>query len=233
MILSDEYTKIDVIQFVKGECQGFNLPPQTLGMIFEMYADVTYNEEDELSGFSREIPIAELKNIHHSFESTNGCQWARSDNSYLGQKYIIIRPKVGGKVSAVKLDGLNKKSIKRKRGIRADIRSKIEKEPCRILDIHSQIEVDHKDGHYDVLSNQDLNTQKESDFQPLSKAANDAKRCHCMECIKTGKRYDAKRLGYKESFIVGTEDTKICSGCYWYDPRRFNEVISKDFVKDK
>jgi hypothetical protein len=232
MILDKNVADVDVLTFVKGDCQAFNLTPQTLGMLFEMYTKVIYDENNELSGFSREVPITELKNIHHSFESTNGCQWARSDNSYLGQRYIINRPKKSGKVAAIKLDGLNNKSIKRKRGIRKDIREKLEKESCRILDTHSMIEVDHKDGHYDVLTNQDLQTQKESDFQPLSKAANDAKRQHCIDCIRDGKRYDARKLGYKESFIVGDENTKTCAGCYWYDPRRFNEIISKDFVKE-
>lgn len=37
----------------------------------------------------------------------------------------------------------------------------------------------------------------------------------------------------KEGFIVGDEDTKVCAGCYWYDPKRFNEVISKDYQKGK
>ena len=78
-----------------------------------------------------------------------------------------------------------------------------------------------------------MEDQNISDFQPLSKAVNDAKRQHCKECIQTGKRYDAKRLGYKESFIVGDENSSSCPGCYWYDPVKFNEIISKDFVKEK
>lgn len=232
MILSGDFEKTEIFQFVKSECQSYQLQPTTLGMLFELYADITFDEENPLSGFSREIPISELKNIHHSFESTNGCQWARSDNSYLGQRYKIQRPKSGGRVVAVKLDGLNIDSIKRNRSIRADIRKNIMKQNCRVLDINSNIEVDHKDGHYSVLSNLDLDTQKESDFQPLSKAANDAKRHHCSVCIKTGKRYDAKKLGYKESFIVGDERTSTCAGCYWYDPKKFNEIISQDFKKE-
>lgn len=232
MIASGE-DKIDVMTYVKGNCQLIKLSPQTLGMLFELYAGVQYDEDDPTSGFSEEISIEELKNIHPDFESTNGCQWARSDGSYLGKRYKIKRPKKGGKVSAIQLDGLNLDSVKKSRGIRADIRKNIEKQSCRILDTHSQIECDHKDGHYTVLSNIDLSTQKESDFQPLSKVANDAKRHHCSDCIKTGKRYDATRLGYKEGFIVGDEDTKVCAGCYWYDPKRFNEVISKDYQKGK
>lgn len=225
--------KTEVIQYVKEQCQDINLSPQTLGMLFEMYADITYDEDDPLSGFSKEIPISELSGIHHSFQSTNGCQWARSDGSYLGKRYIIKRPKNSGRVSAVRLDGINRNSIKKNKGIREDIRKNLENEPCRVLDTHSNIEIDHKNGRYNNLTDIDIKAQKESDFQPMSKAANDAKRNHCQTCIETGKRYDAKNLGYKESFIAGDEDTPQCPGCYWYDPHKFNEIISKDFVKTK
>lgn len=232
-MIAEGADKIDVIQYVKEHCQDINLSPQTLGILFEMYADVAYDENDPLSGFSKEIPISELINIHHSFQSTNGCQWARSDGSYLGKRYIIKRPKKNGRVFAVQLDGINRNSIKKNKGIRDDIRKKLEKESCRILDVHSNIEIDHKNGRYDNLTDIDTKAQKESDFQPLSKAANDAKRTHCKVCIETGKRYDAKKLGYKESFIVGDENTPQCPGCYWYDPYKFNELISNDFVKTK
>lgn len=46
--------------------------------------------DDPMSCFSAEISIDLLANIHPNFRSTNGCQWARSDNSYLGKKYIIV-----------------------------------------------------------------------------------------------------------------------------------------------
>lgn len=231
MIASKEFDDIDIIQYVKNDCQKYTLSPKTLGMLLEMYLNVSYDENDPLSGFSREVSIEELQNIHHCFATSNGCQWARSDTGYLGNRYIIKRVQVGGRVSSIKLDGLNLNSTRKKRDIRSDIRKKLENEPCRILDVCSQIEIDHKSGKYNELSNQDKDTQKESDFQPLSKAANDAKRTHCKKCIATGKRYDARRLGYKEGFIVGDEDTQVCAGCYWYDPRRFNEKISKDFKK--
>lgn len=39
--------------------------------------------------------------------------------------------------------------------------------------------------------------QRLSDFQALSKAANDAKRQFCKECMRTGIRYDAKHLDYQ------------------------------------
>ena len=253
MIKNPKNDALEIIQYVKGNCRDEALTPQTLGMLFEVYAGMNPQKDDASSWFSREISIDELKNIfistvkekdlsirielidvvHPAFQSTNGCQWARSDNSYLGKKYIINRGHQGGRVSSIKLDGANDKSIKRSRGIRQDIFDSISKKRCAILDVGTQIEVDHKDGHYDVLSNQDKSTQKESDFQPLSKAANDAKRAHCGKCIKRGKRYDATALGYSQGFILGDENTKTCQGCYWYDPQYFNKIISKDYKKDK
>lgn len=76
--------------------------------------------------------------------------------------------------------------------------------------------------------------QKLSDFQPLSKAANDAKRQFCKECKRTGKRFDAKLLGYPMSYYKGganhngNEDG--CEGCYWYDPLEFKRHLS--FIPD-
>lgn len=131
------------------------------------------------------------------------------------------------------LYGPNVNSVKKHRGIRQDIRTEISKQRCVVLDVGSSIEVDHKNGKYDELSNIELENQKIDDFQPLSKAANDAKRQHCKDCIKTGKRYDARRLGYKEGWVVGDENTSPCIGCYWYDPKRFNQLISKDYKKEK
>lgn len=67
------------------------------------------------------------------------------------------------------------------------------------------------------------------DFQPLSKAANDAKRQFCKECIQSGLRYDAKQLGYPISFYQGTlqyDTTNKCVGCFWYDPIEFRKHLS-------
>ena len=97
----------------------------------------------------------------------------------------------------------------------------------------ANIEVDHKNGMYDDLSNISLEDQKEDDFQPLSRPANLAKREHCKKCKDSGKRYDARQLGYKEGWIVGDENTSTCVGCYWFDPLRFNKEISDNFHKDR
>lgn len=76
-------------------------------------------------------------------------------------------------------------------------------------------------------------TQTIDDFQPLHKTVNDAKRAHCKKCIESHKRYNAKRLGYKEGWVYGSEEDAICKGCYWYDPKEFNKQISKDFKKEE
>ena len=60
MISSDSVPQDEIIRFVKGECQTVALTPQTLGMLFEMYADVKYDVHDPTSCFSREIPISEV-----------------------------------------------------------------------------------------------------------------------------------------------------------------------------
>ena len=155
-----------------------SLTPQICGMLFEVYAGVDYNENDLMSCFSRETSIAELSNIH--LECSGGC--------YLGKKYKIRHIKNGGNVIAVQLDGSNHNAIKKHSSIRQDIRDEILAQRCVILDIGSNIEVDHKNGRYDELSNIDLSEQNKSVFQPLSKSVNNAKIQHCKECIRDGKK---------------------------------------------
>jgi len=181
------------------------------------------------NGVSELIPMSELERYHHSFHTTNGGDWCRSNQSYLGKKYNIIREKSGGSIFAVKTDGVNQNKIINDE-IRNDIVNTIQKGRCVILDIETNIECDYKDGMDNWILN-DKSSQKITDFQPLSKFASDAKRQHCNMCKKIGKRYDAKRLGYMQSFTFGDENSKNCFGCYWYDPIAFNKEISKDFEK--
>lgn len=181
-------------------------------------------------GFSPSILMSELEKYHHSFHTTNGGDWCRTNQGYLGKKYNVKRENRGRRIFAVKTDGYNKKT-KINQSIRTDILKNIQSKRCTILDISTNIECDHKDGMKDDWRLNDKSYQKLEDFQPLSKTANDAKRQHCKRCIETGKRYDAKRLGYKESYIFGTESSKTCVGCYWHDPKKFNEKISENFNK--
>ena len=209
-----------ILAFVKKkECQAASLTPSTLGMLFEIYAGIRYDAEDATTCFSRAITVEELEKVHPNFRSTNGCQWARSDASYLGKVY------------SVKLDGTNRNSVSKCRSIRQDIRKEMSKRKCALLDVGVNIEVDHKNGKYDELSNTDVKTQKLQDFQPLCKPANDAKRQHCTVCKRRGKRFDARTMGYQVGWICGDEDTKVCTGCFWYDIEKFNHEVSKGFVK--
>lgn len=63
------------------------------------------------------------------------------------------------------------------------------------------------------------------------KPANDAKRQHCTVCKQCGKRFDARTMGYQVGWICGDENTKVCTGCFWYDIEKFNHEVSKGFVK--
>lgn len=216
----------DVIKYVQENCREYRLTPIYLGQIFECYAQ-------PVDGYSKEILIDDLVKIHPDFRSNNGNQWARSDASWLGKRYHIIRTQKKGAVYSIKLDGINRDSINKFKGISQAIINALKGRKCVILDVESSkgMEIDHKNGKYDNLSNIDYATQREEDFQMMSKAANDAKRGHCKTCKETGERYDARRLGYSAAYIVGNKNSKTCVGCYWYDPPYFNSVISKNYKK--
>ncbi len=202
----------------------YELKGGVLGRVFEK---IYVNN----SGFSPSISITELEQIHHSFHTTNGGDWCRSKQSYLGKKYIIKREHNKGSISKVKCDGLQKENFARQ-NIRPDIQKAITKKRCAILDISTNVECDHKDGRKDDSRLNTLENQKLEDFQPLCKTANMAKKSHCKKCKESGKRYDATQLGYSVSFLYGDENSKTCVGCYWYDPKEFNMKISKDYKKE-
>ncbi|MBP5444816.1 MAG: hypothetical protein J6Y28_01465 [Acholeplasmatales bacterium] len=211
----------DIIPLIR-KYREYEITSDILGMVFEkLYVTDT--------GFSADIDIEDLVGIHPAFRTKNGSTWNRDYVSYLGRKYNLVRGHTGGKISSVRCDGplKNPRAVK----IRKDIWDKVTKKNCVILDIASNVECDHKDGLKDDWKVADPKMQVVDDFQPLCKTANMAKKDHCTKCKKTGKRYDAKRLGYSVSFLYGDENTKSCVGCYWYDPLKFNEVVSKEYKK--
>nr|MBS9778983.1 restriction endonuclease [Campylobacteraceae bacterium] len=79
-----------------------------------------------------------------------------------------------------------------------------------------------------------VKTQKLSDFQPLSKAANDVKRQICKKCLETNKRWNAKNiLGNPYPFYEGDENythTLGCIGCYQYDPVKYRKESIKKII---
>lgn len=226
----------EILEYIKTSHQKERLNPKTYAYIFLAYVNVVGWENKE-EGISPLVKIDDLVKINEKFKTENGCVWAADDRGILKDTYKIERPlreKGSGRgILGVKLTGLNKVD-KGTKQIRSDIKKVVSAQRCAILDVSGKsgkpIEVDHKNGRYNDPRVMNTETQELSDFQPLSKAANDAKRQHCKECIRDGKRYDAKRLGYKEGWISGSSDTTICTGCYWYDVKEFNKTISENFV---
>lgn len=192
--------------------------------LFEELAGIDEN------GFSRWVSVDEFVGEYQGLQLLNGAGWSRDDGLF-GRKYIVERNKTrtpGNRTDAIRTAGFNNGDYSQH--IRADIKRQIKSQRCVILGT-SNPEVDHKNGMKNedrVMRNED---QKLSDFQPLSKAANDAKRQFCKECIRTGIRYDAKNLGYPMSYYKGeahhNREENACIGCFWYDPLEFRKHLKE------
>lgn len=168
------------------------------------------------NGISRWVDIDEFVGEYASLTFGNSASWARKEST-LAKKYIIefdksITP--GNGIDRIRLNGFNDGDYSQH--IRADIKRAIKARRCVVLGT-SNPEVDHKNGMKNedrVMRNED---QRLEDFQPLSKAANDAKRQFCKECRRTGIRYDAKLLGYPISYYQGGAkhncEEDACVGC--------------------
>ena len=172
----------------------------------------------------------ELENIYPDvqFTTKNGGDWCRDDGEL--KAYIVYRHKEKNKIVGIRLDGFRDNQIQK--AINKDILTEIKKERCAVLDIGGKnIECDHKDGRYDSETYGDVSSQNKQDFQPLSRNVNLAKRQHCKVCKETNLRYDATLLGYSVGWIEGDKQyNNSCSGCYWYDPKKFNQTISENYL---
>lgn len=191
----------------------------------ELFIELASPDEQ---GVSRWVNVNEFVDEYAELKFGNGASWARKESA-LAKKYKIefdksITP--GNSIDRIRLNGFNSNDYSQY--IKSDIKRIIKAQRCVILGT-SNPEVDHKNG----MKNQDRvmrnSDQQLSDFQPLSKAANDAKRQFCKECKRTKKRYDAKKLGYPMSFYQGGEthnfEEDACVGCYWYDPIEFKKHL--------
>ena len=187
------------------------------------------------NGISRWVDVTEFVDEYADLTFGNGASWARKEST-LAKKYIIefdksITP--GNSIDRIRLNGLNDGDYSQH--IRSDIKRAIKQQRCVVLGT-SNPEVDHKNGMKNesrVMRNTD---QKLSDFQPLSKAANDAKRQFCKECMRDGIRYDAKQLGYPMSYYAGesthNNEEDACIGCYWYDPLEFKRHLREKGINE-
>ena len=184
----------------------------------------------DVNGVSRWVSAREFVGEYADLKFGNGASWARKEST-LAKRYIIefdksITP--GNGIDRIRLNGFNEGDYSQH--IRANIKKTIKARRCVVLGT-SNPEVDHKNGMKNedrVMRNED---QRLEDFQPLSKAANDAKRQFCKECRRTGIRYDAKLLGYPISYYQGGAkhncEEDACVGCYWYDPLEFKRHLQE------
>ena len=180
--------------------------------------------------FSRWVSVEEFVGKYTELKFGNGASWARKESA-LAKNYKIEFDKnltSGNSIDAIRLAGFNNDETSQY--ISAAIKKEIRSRRCVILGT-SNPEVDHKNGMKNESRVMQNKKQKLSDFQPLSKAANDAKRQFCKECKATGKRYDAKLLGYPMSYYFGVAkhngEENACVGCYWYDPLEFKKHLAE------
>ena len=181
------------------------------------------------NGISRWVLKSEFVGEYADLMFQNGASWCRAESS-LAKKYIIEFDKSltpGNSVDAIRLNGFNN-TYMGTQAIRADIKNYYKQQRCVVLGT-SKPEVDHKNGWKNNIEVMTMASQKFSDFQPLSKAANDAKRQFCKVCEKTGERFDAKKLGYPMSFYKGGNkhdgSQNGCEGCFLHDPIEFRKHL--------
>ena len=180
-------------------------------------------------GFSRPVYVGEFTGRYAKLRLGNGGSWCREDGRLAGE-YNVERHKAGNRIDYVRLHGKKKQAIAKL--IPAHIRNQLSDSRCAVLAI-SKVEIDHKDGRRDDPRLADAKRVRLDDFQPLSKATNNAKRQHCKECRDTGKRFDATQLGYSVGQVQGNGTYRgSCIGCYWYDPVSFNRIISRQFTRE-
>lgn len=174
-------------------------------------------------GVSRIVSKTEFIGEFESLYFTNGCNWMRS----LKGKFLYVTNGRGDSwtIQLIGIDGGY-----HNRSVRPDIVKVIVAERCAHTGFsgtsQNGIECDHKNGRYNDLEVLKLETQKIEDFQPLCRQANLSKRSDCQTCKITGKRFDAKLLGYDVSYTQGdSEYVDSCVGCYWHDVKDFKQKL--------
>ena len=192
-------------------------------------------------GISRWVSISEFVDKYKKLQLGNGGSWCRA-NSSLAKEYIVeFNKKItsGNAIDKIRLFGFNSKKIFNQ-NIRKDIKDFYKTQNCVMLGVNgssenTKIEIDHKDGRKNNHELSNLAEQKLTDFQPLSKAANDVKRQICKRCKETNKRWSAKNIkGNPYDFYDGDENYSSelgCKGCYQYDPAEYRKTTVKKISK--
>lgn len=188
------------------------------------------------NGKSRWVYTSEFVGEYKELKLGNGGSWCRK-SSTLAKKYIVEFDKSktsGNSIDAVRLNGFNTEKTFNQ-AIRRDIKDYYKNKPCVMLGIvgnseNTKIEIDHKEGTKDSQRISNQATQKLDDFQPLTKAANDAKRQICKCCQETDKRFDATCIeGFPMAYYKGNSSLKEsgCVGCYQFDPVEYRKELLK------
>lgn len=182
------------------------------------------------NGVSRWVYVSEFVGEYADLTFGNGASWARKEST-LAKKYNVEfykKDTPGNSIDRIRLNGFNNGDYSQH--INASIKREIKSRRCVVLGT-SNPEVDHKNGMKNEARVMKNEAQRLSDFQALSKAANDAKRQFCKECMRTGIRYDAKQLGYPMLYYKGrakhNNEENACIGCYWYDPIEFRRHLQE------
>jgi len=189
------------------------------------------------NGESRWVSSSEFVGKYKVLQLGNGGSWCRASSS-LAKEYQIEFDKSitsGNSIDRVRLIGFNDKKHFNQ-NIRKDIKDFYKTQNCVMLGVNgnsenTKIEIDHKDGRKEDYRISNPQNQQLSDFQPLTKAANDIKRQICKRCKETNKRWSAKNIkGNPYDFYVGDENYSEelgCKGCYQYDPVEYRKVVVK------
>jgi hypothetical protein len=192
-------------------------------------------------GIGRWVSVSEFVDKYKKLQLGNGGSWCRA-NSSLAKEYIVEFDKKttsGNAIDRIRLFGFNNKKIFNQ-NIRKDIKNFYKTQNCVMLGINgssenTRIEIDHKNGRKNNHELSNIAEQKLTDFQPLSKAANDAKRQICKRCKETNKRWSAKNIkGNPYDFYDGDENYSPelgCKGCYQYDPVEYRKTSVKKISK--
>lgn len=209
----------------------------------ELFIDLA---EPNKEGVSRWVQVSEFVDKYKDLQLGNGGSWCRASSS-LAKQYKVEFDKSqtkGNSIDAIRLIGFNT-SKTFNQNIHPDIKNFYKNQNCVMLGINgnsenTKIEIDHKDGRKDNHRISDIKTQRLEDFQPLTKAANDAKRQICKRCKETDIRWNAKNLkGNPYPFYEGDENYTQelgCIGCYQYDPVEYRKTsvvrISKEVTEN-
>lgn len=205
----------------------------------ELFLDLA---KPDNNGISRWVNVSEFIGKYIDLQLGNGSSWCRASSS-LAKRYIVEFDKSqtsGNSIDSIRLNGFNQ-NIQFQQNIRQDIKNFYKTKNCVMLGINgksenTKIEIDHKNGRKNDLRVSNTDTQLLEDFQPLCKAANDAKRQICKNCKETNKRWSAKNiLGNPYDFYQGDENYSEelgCVGCYQYDPVEYRKSSVKRISED-